>query len=266
MPWLFVVAVAAVALGAFLLYGAHKARRATSDLVSVETSPTSMVHELHRNALSAAGPGAFRERVEVAGTVVAGPQGVLRAEVSGTECVWHRHRVTRHYEEVRRDSEGRRRTSQRTDEMTDAASREPFVVRDEHGEITVVPTHGVPDARKSVSEFRDREQDRQGTELRLGSFSLSLPTQDRGGTLGYEYEEWVLAPGTRVFVSADAVDHDGTLELRAPEGGRLLVSTRSEEELLEGHRSSDRRGTLLGWGGIAVGVVAAIAGLVTTLL
>lgn len=265
MYLLFIAAVVALGFGAFSLFNARKARGAVGDLLSVETTTTAFVHELHQTAVGAAGVGAYRERVEFEGVVAPGPSGALSSEVSKTEAVWHRHRVTRHYEQVRRDSEGRRRTSKRTEKVADNSTREPFLLRDDTGEITVVPVDGVRHAHKSVSEFKESEQRGGATEIALGSFSLSLP-RESGGTLGYEYEEWVLAPGTRVFVSGDVIDRNGHLEVRAPEGGKLLVSTRSEEELLESGRGDEKRNTLLGYGSLGLGAILAVAGVVVWLV
>lgn len=266
MYLLFVAAVVLAGFGAYSLWNARKARGAVGNLLSVETSTTAYVRQMHETATAAAGPGAYRERVELEGVVAPGPQGPLRSEVSGSECVWHRHTVTRHYEEVRRDSEGRRRTSKRREKMADSTTRDPFVLRDAAGEILVVPVGGVRDARKSVSEFRDTDRREETTDIRLGSFSLSLPRESRGGTLGYEYEEWVLPAGTKVFVSGEVVDRGGQLEVRAPEDGELIVSTRSEDELLEESRGHEKLNTLLGWGGLALGAALAVAGLVTLLV
>ncbi|MDT9591870.1 GIDE domain-containing protein [Nocardioides zeae] len=267
MSWFFVAALFAVAFGAYSLYNAHRAKGEVADLLAVQASTTDVVAQMHAAALAAAGPGAYRERVELEGVVEVGPQGPLTSEVSGTTCVWHQHKVTRHYEDVRRDKDGNRRTTKRTEKVVDNRTREPFVLRDAAGTITVVPVDGVKHAHKSASEFRDRQSADRGTDIRLGSFSMSLPSGNRGGgTLGHEYEEWVLTPGTSVFVSGEAVCRNGQLELRAPEGGRLLVSTRSEAELLDKSRSDHRRNQLLGLGCLALGVVLAVVGLVDLLV
>lgn len=267
MSWFFIAAVIALGFGGLSLVKARKARSTVGELLGVETSTTAYVRQMHEAAVGAAGVGAYRERIELEGTVAPGPGGPLSSEISTTECVWHRHKVTRHYEEVRRDNEGRRRTSKRKDKMVDTSTREPFILRDETGEIAVVPVNGIRHARKSVSEFREADRRNDSTDIRFGSFSLSLPRGNQGGgTLGYQYDEWVLAPGTRVFVSGDVVDRNGHLEVRAPEGGRLLISTRSEDELLASSRKEEKRNTTFGYGGLALGAVLALAGVVVWLV
>lgn len=262
MVYLFVAAAAAAVFGGLALYKARQASANVAGLLGVETSTTALLHELHQNATAAAGPGAYRERVEVEGVVVAGPGGLLTSEISKTECVWHQHRVTRHYEHVRRDDEGRRRVEKRKEKVANNRSRDAFVVRDDHGEVVVVPTHNVQQARKAVSEFRPEAQGNASTQLSLGSFSLSLPAADRGGTVGYQYDEWVLTPGTRVFVSGEAVDRDGRLEIRAPQDDRILITTRSEDEVLADKGQEAKMSTFSGYGLLALAVVLAVAGVV----
>ena len=163
-------------------------------------------------------------------------------------CVWHRHRVTRKYREVSRDSKGNRRTSTREEVMTENVTPDAFVLRDGQGEITIVPSGEVDGARKTLSEFREENQDR--TEVKIGSFSFSFAGGGDGDTLGYEYEEWVLPPDTAIFVQGEASDRDGALQVAKPEGkGDLFISTKSETDLLK-DASHDAR---------LYGVLAAVA-------
>lgn len=264
MPWFFLAALVAAAFGGYALYNAHRSQREVADLLAVETTTVGVIGQMHATALAAAGPGAYRERIELEGVVEPGPTGVLEAPVSRTPAVWHRHRVTRHYEQVRRDSNGNRQTSKRTEKVVDERSRQPFVLRDGSGAITVVPVHGVQHAHKTASDFRHSDRGERGAEISFGSFSMRLPTG--GGTIGFEYDEWALAPGTRVFVSGQAVCRNGQVEVHAPETGELLISTRSEQELLDRARSGHRLNRLLGIGCLAAAAGLAIAGVVALII
>lgn len=266
MTWLFIAAAAAAVAGVLALFKARQASRNVANLLAVESSTTAVLHQMHQNATEAAGPGAYRERVEVAGVVVAGPGGLLTSEISKTECVWHQHKVTRHYEHVRRDNEGRRRVEKRKEKVANNRTRESFLLRDDHGEVLVVPTDNVQQARKTVSEFRPETQGGTGAQVSLGSFSLSLPAGDRGGTVGYQYDEWVLTPGTRVFVAGEAVDRDGRLEIRAPEDDRILITTRSEEEVLADHGQEAKLATFGGYGLLVAAVALLVAGIVVAVV
>lgn len=253
IPYLVGAAVA-LAIAGYLFWQSTQADKAHARLVGTETSTTALVAELARNAAEVAGPGSYEELVELEGVAVPGPGGLLKAELSGSECLWHRHKVTRRYTDVYRDDDGDRRTRTREEVVSDSQTKDPFHLRDADGEILLVPTARIDGARKSVSRFEPATE--QGTSIEIGSFKLDLPGGDRdGATEGFEYEEWVLLPETRIFVSGEATDRHGQLEVRGPRGAaKMLISTKSEDELLERHSKSARTSKLLA----AVAGVAAV--------
>jgi hypothetical protein len=249
----FVGAALALAVAGYMYWKSTQATGQVGRLVGTETSRAADVHELARAAADAAGPGAFSHRVELKGTAVPGPRGLLTSEITDTTCLWYRHKVTHHYQESYRTKEGDRRTRRKEEVVVDNASKQSFRLRDESGEITLVPTARVNGPRKVASEFRQDEGGR-GTKVQLGRFSMTLPTSgDR--TIGYEYEEWVLQPDTQIFVSGEAFDDRGELEVRGPQGpDKMLISTRSEEELIEHHQGETTKARI--FAGLAV--VAAV--------
>ncbi|HEY3015931.1 MAG TPA: GIDE domain-containing protein [Nocardioides sp.] len=252
---LYIGAIVAALLAIGAGYGAYEARAKRRRMLGVETSTTGTLRQLHEAATAAAGMNAFSEIAEVDGTAQPGPGGPLTAPISGTPCVWWRQRVTRRYRDRYTDSHGRRQTREREEEINDDRSRDPFVVRDIEGDIVVVPTTNVQAARKSVSEFRDHHSERQGAQIKVGSFSLSLPSSG-DDTIGYEYEEWVLTPETRVFVSGEATDRGGELQIREPQGPYdLVITTKSEEELLG---DTHREFLLFGFGAAALAVASVV--------
>lgn len=264
MVW-FAVGLGVLAVGAAVV--AILARNERRDLLGNETLTAAQLRELHQAATEAAGPDAFRQSVELKGHSAAHVDGLLTSELTSTPCVWYRQKVTRKYEEVRRDSEGNRTTSQREEVMTDNHSDKAFFVADETGRIAVVPGDSVEGARKVLSEFRQAERGGGSSKLEFGSFKLSLPTGGgRGGTLGYEYEEWVLAEGVQLFVCGEAVDRGGKLSVREPQGkGSLMITTKSEEELIEGagtrYKIAVATSIVAGLASVVVAVVAAVGAL-----
>jgi hypothetical protein len=76
-------------------------------MARVETVACRDLASLRDAAARAAGAGAFSLVCEVAGTTEPGDTGLLTAELSKVECVWHRHVVMRHYEDTSTGSEGR---------------------------------------------------------------------------------------------------------------------------------------------------------------
>jgi hypothetical protein len=261
-------ALVGLAVAGYTAYLRHQAKSSERALVSVETSTTEQLRQVHAAAAEAAGAGAFSEAVELVGTAQPGPAGVLTAPLSEAPCVFFRSRVTRRYRDVTRDSEGRRKVTTREEEMSDERSSEAFALRDASGEVAVLPRGASFKAlTKKVSRFEEARDGDDRTRLQIGSFSLDLPSGSRDGdTLGYEYEEWVISPGTRLFVHGEASDADGGLVVRAPAGdGDLVVSQRSEEELLAKHASTIRTTTILLTLSSVGAAVLLVVGLVTAL-
>jgi hypothetical protein len=227
---LIVVGVLLVAGGVTAILFARRTRRDIHTLIGAETMPVAELADLHRTAVEVAGSGGFRRVCEVAGTAAPGAAGPLTAELSGTPCVWHRHTVQRRYRHVSHDGKGHRRVSQRTETVADLASAQPFAVVDGTGAVPVRPEGAAVDA-PGPSGF------------------------DRDDTVGYEYTEWVLRPGARLFVHGEAADRTGTLAFGRPDTGPYLISTRTEQEIRAGKERTHRWLALGGLAGAVLGVV-----------
>jgi len=258
----FIGAVVALLATVFFWWQRREAQAKHRGLLAVEASTTGSLHQVHRAAVEAAGAGAFSERVELSGTTAAGPGGLLTSPLSETPCVWHKHVVTRRYRKVSRDTKGDRQTSTAEERVTDEQSNDVFVLRDADGEVLVKPSKGsMSGTRKSVSRFE--ESDGRGSgRLKIGGFEMSLPTTADGDTLGYEYDEWVLLPDVRVFVAGEATDTGGgELVVRNPRGGdNLMVTTRSEDEVIDAASSGVNRNLLFAAGTAALAVVLVVLG------
>ncbi len=125
-PWWLGVAIGAiVAVVTWVM--SRRAERRRGEMLGVETLTSDTIRQLCAAAAGAAGPGAFRQPVEVTGTTEASPAGVLTSEVSKTPCVWHRHRVTRRYRDVSTDSKGTRTTTTSEEVVIENTTQDPFV-------------------------------------------------------------------------------------------------------------------------------------------
>jgi hypothetical protein len=212
-------------------------------------------------AAEAAGPGAFSYVCEVTGDTEPGEGGLLTSELSKTECVWHRHVVRRKYEATTTDAQGRRQRTTRTETVAELASSAPFRLRDSSGLVLVDPAGVVPDRPEQVvNRFESRPPGAGGFDVSL--FGITLSSNGGDSTLGYEYEEWVVRPGRRLYVLGEASDRSGRLVVGKPSKGPYVVSTRSEEELV-GHARTRQRLAAIGSAvaGVA-GVVLLVAGLI----
>ncbi len=255
MIWIGVGGLVVAVLCAYAVRVSHTRARA---MESTETLPVADLRALHEAAAEAAGPGHFRYRCEVAGQARPHKDGALRSELEGVDCVWHKHRITRKYEEVYRDGSGNRRRRTSTDVLSEHSSSTAFFVADATGSMVVRPgEHEVIGAEKVLDRF-DPHTGGGGRRLQIGPLSLDLGGGD--GTIGYRREEWVVRLGSRFYVHGEAADGDGRLAVGAPaEGGVFVMSVKSEEELLRGENNKV-------WAfGLGAGL-AAVAGTVVLVL
>ena len=241
--------------GAICVSLAVRARRRVHAMMAAETLSVPELEQLRGASDELGARGGFRRIAEVVGTAAAGPHGLLRSEMTGTESVWHAQRVERHYEHTETDSDGDSRTTTRTETVAENVSAPTFtVVRDGH---TIVVDHGGrhPDGvEKVVDRFEMADEPRGGGWLRrLGD----LVDGDRDGTIGFRYTEWALRPGVPLYVLGEVHDRTGALVIGPPADRRqhFVVSTRSEEELTGSTRRQQRLLSRVGAGSGAVGLV-----------
>lgn len=213
---------------------AYLAREHVRAMVTTETVPVAELRALHRAAVDAAGPGQFRYRCEVVGRAEPRKRGPLTSELRRVECVWHRHRVTHRYWELRRTSNGGSRRRTRNEVVAQRASTTPFRLRDATGSVAIrVGEHEVVGAEKVLDEFRP---DSGGPRRRRGLGGL-LGGRASGGTIGFKREEWALRPGGALYVLGEATDANGRLAIGEPsEGGVFIVSAKSQAELVRRER------------------------------
>ncbi|AYY11510.1 hypothetical protein EF847_01010 [Actinobacteria bacterium YIM 96077] len=237
---LWLIGVIALAGAAVCGYFVFRQRSLQKEMIETETFSVSEVQDMQSAAADAAGEGYFRQKCEIVGTAQPGPEGPIKSELSETECVWHKHVVTRKYwtTERRRDSNGhyRERQVQRTEKLVERETEEPFVVADETGHIAVRPEGALEDVEKATDRFEPHDESSNQSELAIGSFKLSIPTKQREGTVGYQYEEWILRPGQKLYVLGEATDEPGELMI----ANTSLISTKDEQTLLRETRSKLR--------------------------
>lgn len=248
---LIAAAVALVVAGGLVLTSRTEKAKYQKALL-LETSSTATLKELHKVATETAGENSYREVVELDGTAHPGPGGPLTLELTKTECVWYMQKVTRRYKDVYRDSDGNRKTRNKEEVLTRNRTKDPFVLRDADGEITIVPETNVQSAKKVLSEFREGRDRNDGPSISFGGLNLNLGGSRDGDTIGFKYEEWVLEPGRHIYVQGEAVDRSGQLQVR---GGKekMVISTKSEEEILEEHQRKARFALI---GAVVAGVAA----------
>ncbi|WP_069811940.1 GIDE domain-containing protein [Streptomyces sp. TP-A0874] len=248
MVWIVagLIALAAAGVCGYLTRRAHGRIRS---MEATETLTTAELKELHRAAVEAAGEGVFRHRCEVVGVARPHRNGTLTSELEKVSCVWHKHKITRKYEETERNSDGEERTVTKHEVVAEHTTETAFFLEDGTGKTVIRPAgHDIDRAEKALDRFRPHHG---GGQLTIGPLTIGA----RGSTIGFKEEEWVVRPGTRLYVHGEASDASGgRLAVGAPaERGVFIMSTRSEAELLRGENNR-----LLGFG-IASGTAAVAA-------
>ncbi len=231
--------ILAVLAVVFFLVARGQAAKAL-DIGSTKTSTVAELGELAAKVAAEIGAGSFAEYAEVKGRSVA--EVPMRAEYSGTDCVWYECVASREYEEEywEEDSQGHRerKTRRGSEEVSRILRDPPFLVDDGTGRLRVDPKGAAVEPEKSFSRFEPGSG--TGT-IRVGSFSLDLGAAlglATGGrrTLGYKFEERCIPADRELYLLGQASDSGGSLVLRKPDekGKRFIVSLRSEEAILAG--------------------------------
>jgi hypothetical protein len=96
----------------------------------------------------------------------------------------------------------------------------------------------------------------------MGLVGSVLRSGGSSGTLGFEYEEWVIRPGARLYVHGEVSDASGRVAFAKPDKGRYIISTRSEEQIV----GSAERGATIARVITGVLLVAGIALVIAGLL
>lgn len=251
-----------IALGAAVI-GLFETRKRRSR-AQTETLACS---DLTRREGEAGGPGSFKTVCEVTGRAAPGPDGALAAPFSKGDCVWHRSVVTHHYWETKRDRDGDRRRAELQEVVSEQQSQDPFLIDDGTGTILVEPSAERPEGAPKVHRHFEKDEEAAAKGYPALASLGNLVTQvagasvvfgKSGGTLGYEFEEWVVRSGDRLYVLGEATNEGGRLVMRAAADGDFVISLSSEEELARESLSTER----LLYGGSAV-LAALGAGLLT---
>jgi hypothetical protein len=247
--------LAAIAVLFFFL-GRKQGKKAL-DMQATETSTSADIQRLAKDIATEIGPGALNQTAELKGLVEC--SSPLKAEMSGTECVWYRSTVTREYEEsyTEKDSNGNTRHATRrgSENVSTNERRLPFMIKDETGAIEVDPEGAAMDGERVLSRF---EQGEPGATMRIGNFSMHIGAIGSGRrTLGYKLEEWAIPTGRNIYVLGEARDDGGRLRIAKPgtKGGRFLISLKSEEHLVKAAKTGS---TVLGVLSAVFGVAAVV--------
>lgn len=222
-----------VAIGCFLL-----SKRSQKHLRTLQSVPTVPCSDVAQHAAAA-------RLCEVEGSAIPGPEGLLVAPFSQRQCLWYRAEVRERFWQSNGNDNQR---YEQTRTVSDDQSDQPFGVADQGGRVLIQPREASFD---DVEESFDQFEPSNGPL----STSFGIGVGIGNNAPGFERREWIVTEGQHLFVSGQANRGSRGPEMIKPENGRLLVSTRTEEQL---SASTARNGTIL----TIIAAVAGVAGLV----
>lgn len=254
-----VLGIVALLAGAGLLYAGSRSHARAAAVVGTATTGCGELAPLAAAVRTELGTDAFSRHVELVGKARPAPSGALTGPLSNAPVVWWRTKVEHQYwdEEWRTDSEGKkhRERVKRTETVAEQSSDGPFVLSDATGSVTVDP-RGVPLDRplETFDDFR-------AADAPTGWLGLSL--RPRTDTIGYRYQEWAVPVDHDLYVLGEARAQGGDIVVGKPSGGkdlRVMISTRSEADIVASSKSGARWFTIAALVLGAVGVVLVVAG------
>jgi hypothetical protein len=249
-----------------LFIGRSQSARANA-AKGTETLSCADINALSSGVSSEVGAGGFRQRCEVVGQAAPGEGGTIKAPHSGAEAVWHRSIVRHQYWEMQEqvvDGRRERNRVERSEVVSNITSAQPFMVDDGTGSVAVAPDGADVDEPERVLDRFDPHVESQPLPSGLMGLVGSVLRSGAGsGTLGFEYEEWVIRPGARLYVHGEVSDASGRLRFAKPSDGRYLISTRSEEQIVGAAERGAKIAQAITGVLLVAGIALVIAGVVS---
>jgi hypothetical protein len=272
---MFWIGLIVVALGGLLLYLAKGASERVYQMKTTETSRVGDLLQLIADVRAEMGGGAseLREYVEIKGVV--GSDGPMEAEMSGQAAVIVQSEVTRDVEELRehRDSEGNvtTRWEKRTESVHSNRLESPFWLDDGSGRVEVRPGGADVTLQKVVDRFEQPSAvESGGGQFSFGRFSFSsrmLGPSQNFRVIGYRFVESILPLGARLYALGELSDTGEGVALHKPSVDKpYLLSTRSEEEIVQSGMSQAKWMKIGGIAALALGGIALVVGAVKMII
>ena len=251
---MLIAGIVLLVIAAVAYFWARSERSGARKATATETMACGDIASLSKGVADEVGGGSFTQRCEVVGAARPGPAGALKGPESGADAIWARTKVTHKYwvmEQSTTDGKTTRVRREREEEVSSVETEAPFAVEDDSGTVLVHPEGADVDRPEQVVDRFDHANVSESvTDSILSSLFRS---GDDSGTIGFKHEEWILRPGTRLYIHGEISDRTGPLVFAKPDKGDFLISTRSEQEIVSGKVRNAKIAT-------AVAVVAAVAG------
>ena len=163
------------------------------------------------------------------------------------ECVYYRIERRQERMHTRREADGKIHSTPEWETIEARTESRRFLVEDETGSVLVDLQEG---AEVDAPLVVDKNEQSPGNTLSAGGFRLSL-----GGGKPTTTRVWALVPGQPVYVLGQAESEGSRVVLKSGEQ-KLVVSYKSEEELLRGAQRDASFGKVIAAALLAAGAAA----------
>jgi hypothetical protein len=258
--FLWFIGGAAVIMAAIMMLVSSRLRRRSQQA-------SEWPHRSCAEVTAASGP------LHLNGMTAPGPQGMLRARLSGSECVWYSNQVLRHFwvTVVYGDAEGLPYSEdQPREEQIWEWDSGPFALTDGSGSVLMdsallrrtANVLGYPKQRaifETLDEGPEAWHYRSGligalqADGRLPSGLLEDLADPDARTFGYQVIEQILAPDMSLHVFAVPASHDGRPIMRSPYRDVPAISAAEPvpDGQARGARKATRWAAMIGGAGLA---------------
>lgn len=261
---MLIVGILLLVVAAGAAFYAHTERRKARVATATETMSCGDIAALSSAVAGEVGGGDFTQRCEAVGAAAAGPNGLLQGPESGADAVWTRTKVTHKYWEMetrRVNDRTERHRVEKESTVSDTTSTTPFALKDATGSVVIHPDGATMDRPEQVLDRFDHSDGRD--RAAEGFLDKILRATDDGGTIGFRHEEWIVRPGEELYVQGEVGDRTGSLVFEKPrDKGNFLVSTRSEEEIVQGAERNAKLAVAGAGVALVVGLALVVAGAV----
>lgn len=199
----------------------------------------------------------YRDIVETNGK--AETDGELKAPYSNAPCAYFEATVTREFEKEERvkDKDGNMQTKRTRSSETVSSRKSPSPLYIADGGVRVgVDLDG---ASLYLKDGEDRFEPYDSNKT-YSFFGVQFTAPAGGGTLGFRYKERIIPLGHPLYVVGEARQSGGGLRIGRPsEAGKpFIVSTKSEEEVVNDLKGSAKGSFYLGIALMAIGAAVAV--------
>lgn len=259
-----IVGIVLIVLGGYLtLFYRKKLATETLEIQSQDTKTIPEVREA-LEAMASIDPN-YREMVEVKG--FAQSDQPVTTPYTGEQVAYYIAKTVQVSEttETYRDSEGNRctRTVKHTDTLCEEESNAPLLLKDSNGDEIVIETVGIS-SKLDLQKTCDRmDSAYNGYNNRSYNNYRSFDVRCQGSyrILGYKKIEETFRLNAQLYALGEAYMRDGRIYLGPPKSPDMpfIVTTKSEEQLVQGKKNSQNLAVVGGIACVVIGIVLTIA-------